>query len=74
MTTLISLLKCRNCKKCPIEEACPVKAAKRGEASMTIDSTECTNCGRCAAVCPENAIRFATRFQAKPQATEPNNE
>ncbi len=48
--------KCRNCKKCPIEEACPVKAAKRGETSMTIDSTECTNCGRCAGKCYFDAL------------------
>ena len=47
---------CRNCKKCPVEEACPVKAAKRGETSMLIDSEECTNCGRCADKCYFGAL------------------
>ena len=44
-------------------------AARRG----MIASGECTSCGRCAAVCPENAIVFAPRFRARPGVPTQNS-
>ena len=47
--------KCRGCKKCQVESACPVKAAKVIDGKMVMDPAECNNCGRCIAKCPFHA-------------------
>lgn len=43
---------CRGCKKCQIEQACPIKAARLQDGKLVIDSDKCNNCGRCIAKCP----------------------
>lgn len=42
--------KCRGCKKCKVEAACPIKIAKVVDGKITTEG--CNNCGRCAGVCP----------------------
>jgi len=44
--------KCRGCKKCQIEEACPIKIAKLTDGKLVIDTDACNNCGRCVGKCP----------------------
>lgn len=44
--------KCRGCKKCQIETACPVHAAKLTDGKLKIDPELCNHCGRCIAKCP----------------------
>lgn len=44
--------KCKGCKKCMIELACPIKAAKVVDGKITIDTDRCNHCGRCFAKCP----------------------
>ena len=44
--------KCRGCKKCQLEAACPVHAARMVDGKLFIDPTLCNNCGRCIQKCP----------------------
>ncbi len=48
--------KCRGCKSCAIEKACPVKAAKVTDGKLVIDKDLCKNCGVCTGKCPFGAI------------------
>ncbi|MGI6227494.1 MAG: 4Fe-4S dicluster domain-containing protein [Peptococcales bacterium] len=47
---------CRGCKKCTVEAACPVHAAKIVDGVLAINKGECLNCGRCVGKCPFHAI------------------
>lgn len=42
---------CKGCKKCAIENNCPIKAAGV-ENGMLVISEDCNNCGRCLKKCP----------------------
>lgn len=44
--------KCRGCKVCQIEKACPIHNAKLVDGVITSDETVCNHCGRCANKCP----------------------
>lgn len=44
--------KCRGCKVCQIEKACPIGAAKLTNGKLVIDESVCNNCGRCISKCP----------------------
>lgn len=44
--------KCRGCKKCAVENRCPVKAASVVDGKLVIDKEKCTNCGLCVGKCP----------------------
>ncbi len=44
--------KCRGCKKCQLEAACPVHAAKLTDGKLKIDPELCNSCGRCIEKCP----------------------
>lgn len=48
---------CMGCKKCAIEAACPVHAAKVVKGKLKIDAAICTSCGRCVGKCYFNAMR-----------------
>ncbi len=48
--------KCRGCKKCVIEAACPMKAAVLSEGKIAVDENACNNCGRCVGKCPFGAF------------------
>lgn len=53
----IDLLKCRGCKVCQVEKACPIKVAKLTDGTVVIDPEACNHCGRCIGKCPFGAIR-----------------
>lgn len=44
--------KCRGCKKCAVEQRCPVKAAKVVDGKLVVDTEKCNNCGLCVGKCP----------------------
>ena len=46
------LEKCRGCKVCQLEKACPVHVAHVEEGKLVIDPEVCKNCGRCVGKCP----------------------
>lgn len=58
--SIIDLDKCRGCKVCQIEKACPVKAASVSEGKVVINRDECNNCGRCIGKCPFGAFENHT--------------
>ena len=47
--------KCRGCKVCQVEKACPIHAAQLKDGRLYIGD-DCNNCGRCDNKCPFNAI------------------
>lgn len=48
---------CESCKKCAVEEKCPMKAAKLTEGKLTVDSSVCSDCGVCTRACPFGAVQ-----------------
>lgn len=51
----VDLEKCRGCRVCRIEKACPVKASKLGDGKVDYDREACNYCGRCMNKCPFKA-------------------
>jgi dissimilatory sulfite reductase (desulfoviridin) alpha/beta subunit len=43
---------CRACKKCKIEQACPMHITKVVDGKITMDESQCIKCGRCVGKCP----------------------
>ena len=54
----VDLEKCKGCKKCQVEAACPIKHAKVVDGKVRIDPAVCNNCGRCAGKCLFDAITY----------------
>ncbi len=52
----IDLTKCRGCKKCQVEMACPIHVAGMVDGQIRIDNTACNHCGRCIEKCPFGAV------------------
>ena len=48
--------KCRGCKKCQVESACPLHIARLEDGKITIDPNACNHCGRCVGKCPFDAL------------------
>ncbi len=48
--------KCKGCKVCQIEKACPMGAAKLVDGKITVDENICNNCGRCVEKCPFGCV------------------
>ena len=48
--------KCRGCKKCQVENGCPIHVAKVVDGKIAIDPEACNHCGRCVGKCPFHAI------------------
>ncbi|MGM9642348.1 MAG: 4Fe-4S binding protein [Eubacteriales bacterium] len=46
--------KCRGCKKCQVEKACPIKAANVVDGKLAVE--DCNGCGRCRNSCPFGVI------------------
>ena len=57
---LVDLEKCRGCKKCQIENTCPIKVAKMVDGKISIDPEACNHCGRCIGKCPFKAFEEYT--------------
>ena len=52
----IDLEKCRGCKSCQIEKACPIKLPVVQEGKIFVDADACNHCGRCFGKCPCHAF------------------
>ena len=52
--------KCRGCKKCKIEEACPIKIAHVENGKLKVDPEVCNHCGRCVGKCPFKVVENYT--------------
>ena len=52
----VYLEKCRGCKKCRVEAACPIHTAKVADGKICIDPAACNHCGRCRNMCPFGAV------------------
>lgn len=48
--------KCRGCKKCQVEQNCPIHIAKVVDDEIRIDPNLCNGCGRCKGKCPFGAV------------------
>ena len=42
-----------------------ITPALKGSGTPVITSGDCTNCGRCIDVCPDDVFRFSHRFATK---------
>lgn len=49
---LFDFSKCRGCKICQVEAACPVNVAQVEDGMLKVDNGECNGCGRCKGKCP----------------------
>lgn len=47
--------KCRGCKVCQVEKACPINVAQLNNGKITINEN-CNHCGRCISKCPFGAM------------------
>ena len=54
------LAKCRGCKVCQVEKACPIHAAAMRDGKLAIDTDACNHCGRCVDKCPFDAVTEST--------------
>lgn len=52
---------CKGCKKCKIEQLCPMGAAKPQDGKLVISPEVCIHCGRCEGKCPFGAIENSTK-------------
>ena len=48
--------KCKGCKKCSVEDICPMDACKVEGEKLQMDKSICSNCGRCVDKCYFDAI------------------
>lgn len=53
--------KCRGCKVCQIEKACPIKNAKLENGKINMHPETCNHCGRCIGKCPFSAVEEDVR-------------
>lgn len=51
---------CRGCKRCAIENTCPIHVAKLVDGKITVPESECNHCGRCIGKCPFKAFHGYT--------------
>lgn len=51
--------KCRGCKVCQVENACPIHVAAVRDGKIRIEPDECNHCGRCIDRCPFGAVNEA---------------
>ena len=56
----IDMDKCRGCKVCQIERACPIKAVSMKDGKVVVDPEACNHCGRCLGKCPFKAFEKYT--------------
>ncbi|MCI6256620.1 MAG: FAD-dependent oxidoreductase [Clostridiales bacterium] len=56
----VDLDKCRGCKLCQVENACPIHVASLQDGKLVIDPDQCNHCGRCVGKCPFHAVEGYT--------------
>lgn len=56
LVPVVNREKCRGCKTCAVEAACPMKAARIVDGRVILNQTECNHCGRCKGKCPFGAF------------------
>ena len=56
----IDLDKCRGCKVCQVEKACPIQVPVVQDGKVVIDDSACNHCGRCVGKCPFGALEGFT--------------
>ena len=44
--------RCRGCKVCQVEKACPIRIAHLEDGKLVVPENECNHCGRCLDKCP----------------------
>ncbi len=49
---MLDLSKCRGCKVCQVEKACPIKVADLENSLLRVNEEACNHCGRCVEKCP----------------------
>lgn len=49
---LFDYSKCKGCRSCQVESACPVKIAKVEDGMLKVEADGCNGCGRCKGKCP----------------------
>ncbi len=59
----VDMDKCRGCKKCQVELACPIKIAKVVDGKVVIDPNQCNHCGRCKDKCLFDAISYTDGYK-----------
>ncbi len=52
----IDLSRCRGCKVCQVENACPIHVARLADGKIEIPEGSCNHCGRCIGKCPFGAV------------------
>ena len=52
--------KCRGCKVCQIEKACPIHVAHMENGKIVVPEDACNHCGRCIGKCPFHAFEEYT--------------
>ena len=52
----IDLSRCKGCKKCQVQDNCPIKVAKLEDGKIRIPEDGCNHCGRCIGRCPFGAV------------------
>ncbi len=60
---MIDYAKCRGCKKCQVEAACPINVARVEDGKVKIDPTQCNNCGRCKGKCVFGALDYQDGYR-----------
>ena len=60
---VVDLEKCKGCKKCQVEAACPIKVAKVVDGKVVIDPNACNHCGRCKGKCLFDAISYTNGYK-----------
>ncbi len=59
----VDLEKCKGCKKCQVEAACPIHVAKVQDGKVLIDPNACNHCGRCKDKCLFDAISYTDGYK-----------
>ena len=53
----VDLERCKGCKVCQIEGACPIGVARLADGKLAITEDACNHCGRCVGKCPFGAVQ-----------------
>ncbi len=60
---MVNYDKCHGCRKCKVEDACPIGVARVEDGKIRIDPNACNNCGRCKDKCIFDAIEYQDGYR-----------